>query len=84
MAEKKTLTSAKTKKDNISKASADSSQNFAALLKNDAAKVPQVGDTVAGLKVSEIKESEVVLKKGDRTFTVTLETEVKVKASEAR
>lgn len=53
--------------------------NVAILLVDSSTKSVSIGDIVAGLKVLEIKESEVILVKGNATFTVTSETEIKVK-----
>lgn len=53
--------------------------NMAILLVDGSSRSVSIGDTVAGLKVLEIKESEVILVKGNATFTVTSETKIKVK-----
>ena len=53
--------------------------NVAILLVDGSTRSISIGDTVAGLKVLEIKASEVILVKGNAKFTVTSETEIKVK-----
>jgi len=53
--------------------------NVAILLVDGSTRSISIGDIVAGLKVLEIKASEVILVKGNATFTVTSETEIKVK-----
>ena len=55
--------------------------NIATLLVDGSDTLISIGDTIAGsgLKVLEIRENEVILVKGDKTFTVTSETEIKVK-----
>ena len=53
--------------------------NVAELMVDGSSMLISIGDTVAGLKVLEIKESEVILAKGNAKYTVTSEAEIKVK-----
>jgi len=54
--------------------------NIAILMVDGSSKSVSVGDTFSGLKVSNIKEGEVTLERGNENFTVTLGVQTRVKA----
>ena len=66
------------KKTVIIRLSAVLGENSAIFVENGVSKSAAVGDTIGGLKVLEIKTEEVLLGNGDKKYTVTLGTELKL------